>query len=422
MTSYTITGGRPLCGECRVQGSKNSSLPVLAAALLSAGVSEINNCPEISDIDATLKILNKLGCKTFRSGSTVTVDSTDACGNDIPDELMHEMRSSVIFLGAILARMGRVKLSHPGGCEIGERPIDLHLDAMRKLGATVKEEAGTIECSAPGGLKGADIVLSFPSVGATENAVIAASTAEGFTTITNAAMEPEIKDLADFLNACGAEIIGAGEKTICIRGVKKLHGASHRIIPDRIVAATLMAGAAMTRGKLTLTDMIPQHLIPVTSVLKEMGCVITGDSDHITLTAPSRLNRVGNKIITMPYPGFPTDAQAQIAAALCVADGTSVLVEKIFENRFRYACELKRFGAKITTEGQTAVIEGVNRLIPARAVSPDLRGGAALLLAGFTAEGVSVITDDGYIERGYEAPEKLFGSINGMIKRTDDNG
>ncbi len=418
MSSYVIEGSRRLEGKCEIQGAKNSALPILASTLLCDGQSIIKNCPALLDVDATVKILEHLGCRVRRNEHTVNIDSAPATGEEIPERLMREMRSSVIFLGAILARNGRAVLSTPGGCDIGLRPIDLHLDAMKKLGATVREEFGKIECSAPDGLKGATVTLSFPSVGATENIMIAGSTAQGTTTIINAAREPEISDLADFLNSCGARISGAGQGTVVIEGVKRLTGAVHRVIPDRIVAATYMAAAAVTGGEVRFDNIIPAHLGHEIDILIEAGCQISTDSRSLMLHAPKRLNSV--KIIrTMPYPGFPTDTGAPVAAMLTKAKGTSVLIETIFENRFRYIGELIRLGAKIRLDGRMAVIEGVESLHGATVRSTDLRGGAALMIAALGAEGESVISCINHIERGYECPEKIIQGLSGKIKRID---
>ena len=418
---YEINGGKRLRGECRVQGSKNSALPILACSLLCRGEAEIRNCPALSDVEATASILRHLGCRVSRDGHTVTVDSAAVTADDIPDALMRGMRSSVIFLGAILARNGRASLSTPGGCEIGLRPIDLHLDAMRRLGAQVTEEFGRIVCEAPGGLRGARIPLSFPSVGATENIMIAASLARGTTTIANAAREPEISDLADFLNSCGARITGAGEGTVVIEGVERLHAAAHTVIPDRIAAATYMAAVAVTGGEATLTSIIPAHLGPEIGMFEEAGCRIEADCRRVRIQAPERLRPV-KMIRTMPYPGFPTDFQAPAAAMLTVADGVSVIIETIFENRFKYIGELARFGAKLRVDGRMAVIDGVERLYGANAVSPDLRGGAALLIAGLAAEGVTRVYDSRHIERGYEAPDLVLGGLSADIRRVEEDG
>lgn len=419
MSEYIIEGGHRLFGECGVQGAKNSALPILAGAFLCDAKCSIDNCPDILDVDATNAILQFLGCKVIRQGHVVIVDSEGASGFEIPEPLMREMRSSVIFLGAILAKNKRVRLSTPGGCEIGLRPIDLHLDAMKKLGATVTEEYGHIECTAPEGLKGTNITLSFPSVGATENIMIAASTAKGTTTVVNAAREPEISDLADFLNHCGARISGAGQGTVTVEGVKKLSGCEHSVIPDRIAAATYMAAAAVTGGRVKLVNIIPAHLGPVIDVFEEAGCNIRTDCRSVTVDAPSLLNGV-KMIRTMPYPGFPTDTHSPVAAMLSKASGTSVIIETIFENRFKYIGELVRFGAKIRADGRMAVIDGVNELHGASVITPDLRGGAALMIAGLGAKGQTVISGIKHIERGYESPEKTITRLSGSIKRIDE--
>lgn len=421
MGFYIINGGVRLRGEAAVQGSKNSALPILAAALLVKGQTVVHNCPRITDVDATVNILTHLGCRVSREGNTVVTDASAVAADDIPDALMREMRSSVIFLGAILARSGRACLSTPGGCEIGLRPIDLHLDGMRKLGAEVTEEYGKILCEAPKGLTGAEISLSFPSVGATENIMIASSLARGDTVIFNAAREPEISDLADFLNRCGARISGAGESTVRISGVTSLHPAEHTVIPDRIAAATYLACAAATGGEIRLDRMIPAHLGPVVGVLEEAGCLVRTESRSVLLKAPERLKAV-KTIRTMPYPGFPTDIQAPVMAMLTLAEGTCVMIETIFENRFKVIGELVRFGAKIRTEGRMAVIEGVRSLYGANAVTPDLRGGAALITAGLAAEGTTVISEIRHIERGYESPERILRGLSADIKRMDKNG
>ena len=418
---YEINGGARLRGECRVQGSKNSALPILAATLLCGGETVIRNCPVLSDVEATIRILRHLGCRVSREGHVVTVDSSAVSADGIPDALMREMRSSVIFLGAILARNGRATLSMPGGCEIGLRPIDLHLDAMRRLGAQVKEEYGKIVCEAPRGLTGAKISLSFPSVGATENIMIAASCARGVTRIDNAAREPEISDLADFLNSCGARIAGAGEGSVTIEGAPRLHPTEHTVIPDRIAAATYMAAAAVTGGRIRLRSIIPAHLGPEIAVFEEAGCRIESDCRNLRLTAPERLRGV-KMIRTMPYPGFPTDIQPPVAAMLTAAEGASVIIETIFENRFKYIGELVRFGARIRVDGRMAVVDGVERLYGADVIAPDLRGGAALMIAGLAAEGTTRISGVRHIERGYEAPEAVFSGLSADVKRKEEDG
>ncbi len=419
MNEYSIKGTKRLQGCVQVQGSKNSALPILAACVVGRGVSVIHNCPQLSDIDATINILRHLGCKVSVDGNTVTVDSADITTDHVPDHLMREMRSSVIFLGAIAARMGTASLCLPGGCEIGLRPIDLHLDALRKLGAQITEERGHIQLESPEGLRGNVISLSFPSVGATENVLITACVAKGTTTLVNAAREPEISDLADFLNRCGARISGAGEGIITIEGVSSLHGAEHIVIPDRIVAATYMIAAALTRGDVVLQNVIPAHIGPVISLLQEAGCDIAVKEKKLRITATERL-RAMSTIRTMPYPGFPTDAQALMMTACSVANGTGIVIETIFESRFRHVPELCRFGANILVDGRIAVVKGVPQLHAANVAAPDLRGGAALVLAGLAAEGETTVCELQHIDRGYEAFEARLCSLGADIRRIED--
>lgn len=421
MENIVIHGQKRLNGEIEVHGSKNSALPILAATALVNGVSEIHNCPRLSDVEAAIKILAHLGCRVSRTDHTVTVDASGMNGCEIPDALMREMRSSVVFLGAILGRAKEAKLSTPGGCEIGLRPIDLHLSAMEQLGAMLKEDAGKLQFTAPDGLTGARITLTFPSVGATENIIIAAATAKGRTVLTNAAREPEISDLADFLNACGARIHGAGDSTVVIDGVETLHGTSHTVIPDRIAASTYLLAGAVTQGRICVRDIIPAHLGALLPVLKEAGCDLRCSGRWICLSAPPRLHRV-KMTRTMPYPGFPTDVQAPLSAMLTVADGTSVIVENIFESRYKHAGELVRFGAKISVEGRTEVIEGVPYLTGVHTTAPDLRGGFALMIAGLAAHGETVLSGVEHIDRGYEAPEAVLASLGADVKRVQDYG
>lgn len=420
LEKIVINGKRKLSGEISIQGAKNSVLPILVASLLVNGVSVIHNCPCLSDVDATIKILEYLGCTVKREGHTVIIDSSNVYRFDVPEHLMREMRSSIVFLGGILGRMGKAELSAPGGCEIGLRPIDLHLTAMEQFGAIIDSSGGTVLCSAPNKLHGTHINLTFPSVGATENIILAAVMAEGSTTITNAAREPEICNLADFLNRCGAKIHGAGDGTVTIEGVKRLYGTEHTVIPDRIVAATYMIAAAMTGGRLCLKDVIPSHIGPVFSPLREAGCEITVSGRCVCIESPGRLKRI-KMIRTMPYPGFPTDVQAQIMALTTVAEGTSVIVENIFESRFKHIGEFLRFGAKISAEGRMAVVEGVKELHPAFVKATDLRGGIAMVLEGLCAEGETTVSDVYHIDRGYEKPENVLSFLGGNVKRVTDN-
>ncbi len=416
MEKLLIEGGRRLSGTISVHGAKNSALPILAASLMAEGVSEIANCPCLSDVQVAMDILRHLGCSAERDGDMITVDTAGLGGSDIPDGLMQEMRSSIVFLGAILARTGEACLSFPGGCELGPRPIDLHLSALEKLGVSIEEDHGRLCCRAPGRLRGASITLALPSVGATENILLAASTAVGTTVIRNAAREPEIVDLCAYLNACGARIQGAGESTLTVEGVERLHGCRHRVIPDRIVAATYMAAAAVTGGSLVLRRIEPEHMAPVFPLFEEAGCRLTLWEDELLISAPPRLRRM-RTVRTMVYPGFPTDAGAPLLAMACVADGTSVFIENIFENRYKYTGELARMGARIKVEGRVAVVEGVPALSGARVSCTDLRGGAALVIAALAAQGETEIGELAHLDRGYEALTDCLRETGAQIRR-----
>ncbi len=401
MSKLVVNGGKKLFGELNIQGAKNSVLPILAATVLCDDISVIKNCPKLSDVNAAINILRHLGCECEFKDNKVTVATSTLRCSQIPNSLMLKMRSSVIFLGAILGRCGRAVISSPGGCELGPRPIDLHIASLKRLGADVTESHGLIEFNAKRGLVGAKINLSFASVGATENIILAAVTAKGETVINNAAKEPEIQDLAQFLNACGARIFGAGTDTITIFGVKKLKGCTHQVIPDRIVAASYMSAVAITGGEIALQNVIPSHLTAINSVFEEAGCKIECSNSSVYLKAPLKLSRVST-VRTAIYPGFPTDAGPLILAMLSLSKGTSIIVENIFENRFRYVDELKRLGANVSVEGRVAIIEGVNSLSAAPCKCTDLRGGAALVIAALAANGKTVIGDINHIKRGYE--------------------
>ncbi|MCQ2514069.1 MAG: UDP-N-acetylglucosamine 1-carboxyvinyltransferase [Ruminococcus sp.] len=416
MSRLLVTGRQKLSGETYVQGAKNSALPILAATILTKGENVIYNCPELSDVEASLGILRYLGCDVRRSGQTLLVKADDVKNYEIPDVLMRKTRSSIVFLGAVLARTGRAKLSFPGGCEIGPRPIDLHLKALREMGAVIKEKHGYLDCYASSGLKGTRVALSFPSVGATEDIMIAACLAKGTTTITNAAQEPEICDLADFLNKCGAKIYGAGEGVVVIDGVTALNSTAHTIIADRIVAATLMSCAATTGSEILLKGAVASHLASIITVFEDSDCKIKISDKGIRFSAPERLSTM-HTVRTMPYPGFPTDAQAPLLAASCVANGTSVFVENIFENRYRHISELIRMGASIKAEGRVAVVEGVESLYGASVEAVDLRGAASLVVAALGAEGESEISGIKYLERGYENFEVVLSELGADIKK-----
>lgn len=415
MSKLVIEGGVPLFGEIRVQGAKNAVLPILAATVITEGECVIHNCPRLRDVDKTDLVLERLGCSVKREKDTVKVVSDGFCSCEICEDLMRAMRSSIIFLGAIITRCGRAVVSMPGGCPIGLRPIDLHLKALRELGVKIKERHGYIDCTAQT-LKGTDIHLDFPSVGATENIMLAAVCANGTTVISNAAREPEIVDLAVFLNKCGAKISGAGTSCIRIEGVKKLHGTEYTIMPDRIVAATYLAAAAATGGEIFLTDVRPNDMGAMIHVLDEMGAKLTIGTKTIHLKSPKRLNGI-HMIRTMPYPGFPTDIQSPFMALTTLASGTSVFVENIFENRFQHVEELIRMGADIRVEGRSAVVRGVEKLSAAKVVARELRGGAALVIAALAAEGISEVSGTEYIDRGYENIEEYLCRCNAKIKR-----
>ncbi len=416
MQKLVIEGENRIGGEIHIQGAKNSALPLLAACALADGEIVLHNCPRLSDVYAACRILTCLGCRCSNRGNTVEVNARSISGYCVPDELMREMRSSIVFLGAILGRLGECSLSFPGGCELGPRPIDMHIAALRQMGVSIKEEHGVLRCTCPKGLKGAKISLSFPSVGATENIMLAACLAKGDTVIYNAAREPEIADLGNFLNCCGARISGHGSSTIYITGVRGLHGCEYRVMPDRIAVCTLMSAAAITGGEITLTDARARDVDAVIPVFEQMGCTVFAYEDRIFLSAKRPLKAV-RTIRTMPYPGFPTDAQAIVMAALTKAHGTSVIVENIFENRYRHVDELVRMGADVKAEGKVAVVEGVGRLYGANVIATDLRGGAALVIAALAAEGETNLSNVKLIDRGYEEIEKQLSSVGAKIKR-----
>lgn len=418
MQRLVINGGRKLSGAIEIQGSKNSVLPILAATLTSDGQCVIRNCPRLSDTEAACDILRHLGCRVERQEDAVIVDASTGGINDIPDELMRKMRSSVMFLGAILTREQSAKISFPGGCELGPRPIDLHISALRQMGVRVVEEGGFLSCACPDGLIGTSVSLAIPSVGATENIMLAAVKAKGETVIHNAACEPEIVDLQNFLNAMGACISGAGTSRIAIQGVGRLNGCEHRIIPDRIVAATYAIAGCMSGGKIELCGVIPEHISAITGLLHEMGIKIRVDGRRIMVYADTR-PLAPRTVRTTYYPGFPTDAQALMMALACICRGSSLFIETVFENRYRHVGELRRMGAQIQVEQRVAVVEGVERLWGTNVEATDLRGGAALMCAALAAQGTTVIERIEHIDRGYDAPELALSALGADIKRED---
>ena len=410
-----VRGGNRLCGELTVQGAKNSTLPLLAAALLCEGETVLHNCPALSDVHTAVTILRRLGCRCTHTGDTLTVCADGMTRCDIPHSLMREMRSSIVFLGAILSRCGEARLSFPGGCELGPRPIDLHLEALRKLGAEIREEHGCLLCTAPGGLRGGFVSLAFPSVGATENAMLAACGAAGLTRICNAAREPEIVDLQGFLQALGARVTGAGTEEIHVSGGLPLHPGTYRVMPDRIVTATYLCAVASAGGQGVLRGARGDHVEPVTAALSAAGCRVRGIPEGLQIARDGPLRGIG-ALQTGPYPAFPTDAQPLLAAALAGGTGETAITETIFDHRFRYAQGLEALGAQVRAVGETLYLTG-HPLHGGSVEAPDLRGGAALTLAALAAEGESRITGLLHIDRGYEALEQDLAALGADIRR-----
>ena len=419
MSHFTIKGGIRLRGETDIQGAKNSILPILAASLLTADQVELRNCPRLRDVDASICILRDLGCKARWEGeNTLLVDARPLSGCAVSEQLMREMRSSAIFLGAILARCGQAELSYPGGCELGPRPIDLHLSGLRDLGADIDDAGGVLHCKAPR-LQGREIVLSLPSVGATENLMLAACGASGVTTIVGAAREPEIVDLQDFLTACGAKVSGAGSSTVSVEGGRPLHGCTYTVMPDRIAAATYLCAVASAGGEIYLRGAREEHLSTVTAVLREAGCSILTGGSGISCARRDRLKAV-RPVRTAPYPGFPTDAQAVLMAALLKSRGATLFEENMFSSRYRHVDELSRMGANIRISGRAAVVTGVERLHGAPVRCTDLRGGAALCVAALAAEGETSVREIGHIDRGYEDLARDLSRLGADMARTED--
>lgn len=415
MEQYHIRGGNKLEGEYRLSGAKNAVLPILAATIVTGNQCKIKDCPALSDVKNMFIILRELGCKVTEEKDGVVIDSSTIDSFVIPEHLMREMRSSVFLMGPMIARFGKVILSYPGGCEIGLRPIDIHLSALKKLGVTIKEAHGFLECTADK-LVGSQILFDFPSVGATENAMLAATGAEGETIIVNPAKEPEVVDLQSFLNSCGAQITGAGTGEIIIHGRKSFHEAEHRVIPDRIEGGTILTAAAVTNGTIHLTNVIPEHMSIILSKLREAGCRIKEGSDYLNISAPTRLKSI-DTIRTQPYPGFPTDMQSQLLTAMTMAQGTTVITETIFESRFKHVEELRKMGARIKVDGRTAIVMGKKGLTSARVTARDLRGGASLVIAGLAAEGETIVENICHIDRGYDKLEETLKKIGADIIR-----
>lgn len=414
MKKYIINGGKKLEGRIRVHGAKNAVLPIMAAAVLSGDTCCIYDCPDLSDVRFTVDILKTIGCDVSFEDGILKIDSSSVEKWEIPEDLMREMRSSIIFLGALVGKMGKARLCAPGGCELGNRPIDLHIKALRELGAQIREENGFIEVNCERMHPG-DIHLSFPSVGATENIILASVKLKGETTISNAAREPEITDMCDFLNKMGAQIEGAGTEFIKIRGVAHLKGAEHKVIPDRIVASTLMCAAMTTHSEIELLNVKSNHLGAIVSVLRESGARIEFFRDNMYIRAPEKIKSV-NMIKTQVYPGFPTDAQSPLMATLCFGDSASVIVESIFDSRYKIIPELTKMGAEILQDGRVAVVKG-QKLSGSHICAKDLRGGAALTIAALGAEGESILEGIHYIDRGYVALDEMLRTLGADIKR-----
>jgi len=417
VSNYVIDGGNKLFGSVKVDGAKNAILPILAATILNNSTCVLNNCPDIVDVRAMVEILRKLGCKVNIDGSKIVVDSSSINTCSVPEKLVREMRSSIVIMGALIARLKRVEICYPGGCEIGLRPIDLHIKGLKELGVSIIEKHGFIHASAQK-IIGTDVHLDIPSVGATQNVIFASIFCEGETIIRNAAKEPEIICLQEFLNSMGAKVFGAGTNVIRVKGVDKLHDTEFAIMPDRIIAGTYLVAGAISGGEIELTSVEPEHIQSVIGKLNECGCNIIVERDRIIIKRMGVLKAI-DSIRTQPYPGFPTDMQPQLMALLTICEGTSIISETIFENRFKHAEELVKMGSNIRIDGRTAIIKGVHQLTGATVASKDLRGGCALVLAGLGAEGRTIVEDIKYINRGYENLDLKLNMLGANIKRID---
>jgi UDP-N-acetylglucosamine 1-carboxyvinyltransferase len=417
MAKIIVRKSNPLVGKVKIDGAKNAVLPIIAATLLAEGKSVLKGVPDLKDVHVISDLLRHLGAEVEYKDGNLTVDASNITTCEAPYELVRKMRASFLVMGPLLARFNKTKISMPGGCAIGTRPIDLHLKGFKALGANVIIDHGFVEANTEN-LVGSKLYLDFPSVGATENIMLAASLAEGTTIIENAAEEPEIVDLANFLNEMGADVKGAGTNTIKIKGVKSLKGAEHNVIPDRIEAATYMVAAAMTKGDITIENVIMEHLKPVTAKLIEAGCEVIEMENAVRVIGPEVLKSVDIK--TLPHPGFPTDVQAQFMAMDVVANGTGVVIETVFENRFMHVAEFNRMGANIKIEGRSAIVTGVDKLYGSKVKATDLRAGAALILCGLIAEGETEIGDIYHIQRGYVDIDKKITALGGNIEIIED--
>lgn len=419
MEKLIVKGGNRLVGAVKTSGAKNAVLPIIAASILGTTPSHLDEVPMLEDVHTISEVLKCLGLSVECSPekNVLDIDSTEITSYEAPYELVRTMRASFLVMGPLLARIGKARISMPGGCAIGARPIDIHLKGFEALGVKIEQGHGYIEASAPEGLKGTSIYFDFPSVGATENIMMAASLAEGTTILENAAEEPEIVDLANYLNKMGAKIRGAGTDTIRIEGVEKLHGADYTIIPDRIEAGTYMIAAAMTGGDVVVENVLPEHQKPLIAKLREAGALVEEDIDKVRVIGQNPLKAVSIK--TLPYPGFPTDMQAQMMAMMVIAEGRSKVTETVFENRFMHVVELNRMGAQISTEGRSAVIDGPCKLTGCDVRATDLRAGAAMILAGLVAEGTTRIGDLHHIDRGYENIVAKLKNLGADIERVD---
>ena len=415
MDKYIISGGRRLEGGVRIQTAKNSVLPILAASVLTDEPVTVLNVPDITDVRNMVRILGCLGCRARYLGNDIIIDSSSADNCEIPRALAHELRSSVFLLGSVISRFRKAKIAYPGGCDIGLRPVDLHLTGLKRLGVEITESNGYINCVCDK-LAGNEIMLDCPSVGATENIMLAAVKAEGVTTIKNAAREPEIEDLQNFLNSMGAKVSGAGTGTVVIEGVQKLGGSVYQPIADRIEAGTFLIAAAMCRGEVELSGVNAENLSSLLHKLRENGCKLRIKNDKINIKSDKRPVSV-KSVETQPYPGFPTDLQAQMTALCCVCAGNSIIAENLFETRFKYVPELRKMGADITVIDRCAFVRGVEKLKGAAVVAHDLRGGAALVIAALAAEGDSEVLDISHIDRGYSGFEYKLSSLGAKIKR-----